>query len=437
MNSKLFLTLALSLSATFAVQAQDDDDLYFTPTKKSQTTTPVSKRSSYAQDRYAGSSGNASSRTFQVYNGNSRNDDEYNRRYSGYAGSWQTGSIDSLSADSLDAEMEYEDSSQGYDLEDPECDYAYSRRILRFHSPRFGFAISSPYYWDLVYGWGVYDYLYDPYYDYFYDPFYWSWGWGFGWSYRPWNAWYGPIWGWSYAPHGWHNWGAGPMWHDNGPGMRYTGRGFGGGRFAENRFVASSANRTGSRAFNSANGSRNVVSGNTGTRTFNTRNNGRTGIFTTASSSDRTRTNMNTGSSNRTANRFSTNTRNSDTRTSDRSTYTTNSRNSYNSRDSYNSRNGNVSSQNQNSTRNMQNNGTRTVNTRNVNTRNTVVNTRNTNSSNNTRTVSTPTRSSNSSYTPTRSAGSGSSFSGGGRSGGSIGGGSFGGGSRGGGTGRR
>lgn len=426
MNSKLFLTLALSLSATFAVQAQDDDDLYFTPTKKSQTTAPVSNRSTYAQDRYASSSGNASSRTIQVYSDNSRTDDEYNRRYSGYAGSWQTGSIDSLSADSLDAEMEYVDSSQGYDIDDPECDYAYSRRILRFHSPRFGFAISSPYYWDLVYGWGVYDYLYDPYYDYYYDPFYWSWGWGFGWSYRPWNAWYGPIWGWSYAPHGWHNWGAGPMWHDNGPGMRYTGRGFGGGRFAENRFVASSANGTGSRAFNSANGSRNVVSGNTATRTFNTRTNGRTGTFTTAGSSDRTRTNVNTGSSNRTANRFSTNTRNSEGRT-----YSTNSRSSYNSR------NENVSNRNQNSTRNVQNNGTRTVNTRNVNTRNTVVNTRNTNSSNNTRTVSAPTRSSNSSYTPTRSAGSGSSFSGGGRSGGSIGGGSFGGGSRGGGTGRR
>ena len=432
MNSKLFLTLALSLSATFAVQAQDDDDLYFTPTKKSQAIAPVSKRSTYAQDRYAGSSGNASSRTIQVYSDNSRTDDEYNRRYSGYAGSWQTGSIDSLSADSLDAEMEYVDSSQGYDIDDPECDYAYSRRILRFHSPRFGFAISSPYYWDLVYGWGVYDYLYDPYYDYYYDPFYWSWGWGFGWSYRPWNAWYGPIWGWSYAPHGWHNWGAGPMWHDNGPGMRYTGRGFGGGRFAENRFVASSANGTGSRAFNSANGSRNVVSGNTATRTFNTRTNGRTGTFTTAGSSDRTRTNVNTGSSNRTANRFSTNTRNSEG-----STYSTNSRSSYNNRSSYNSRNENVSNRNQNSTRNVQNNGTRTVNTRNVNTRNTVVNTRNTNSSNNTRTVSTPTRSSNSSYTPTRSAGSGSSFSGGGRSGGSIGGGSFGGGSRGGGTGRR
>lgn len=432
MNSKLFLTLALSLSVTFAVQAQDDDDLYFTPTKKSQTTTPVSNRSSYAQDRYAGSAGNASSRTIQVYSDNSRTDDEYNRRYSGYAGSWQTGSIDSLSADSLDAEMEYVDSSQGYDIDDPECDYAYSRRILRFHSPRFGFAISSPYYWDLVYGWGVYDYLYDPYYDYYYDPFYWSWGWGFGWSYRPWNAWYGPIWGWSYAPHGWHNWGAGPMWHDNGPGMRYTGRGFGGDRFAENRFVASSANGTGSRAFNSANGSRNIVSGNTATRTFNTRTNGRTGTFTTASPSDRTRTNVNTGSSNRTANRFSTNTRNSES-----NTYSNNSRNSYNSRSSYNSRNENVSNRNQNSTRNVQNNGTRTVNTRNVNTRNTVVNTRNTNSSNNTRTVGAPTRSSNSSYTPTRSAGSGSSFSGGGRSGGSIGGGSFGGGSRGGGTGRR
>ena len=380
MNSKFFLTIALALTATLSVQAQDDDNLYFTPTKKSQKT--------------------SATRTVQVYSDNGRNDDEYNRRYSAYAGSWQTGGeADSLAVDSLDSEIEYVQSSESdYDMTDPENDYVYSRRILRFHSPRFGFAISSPYYWDLVYGWGVYDYLYDPYYDYFYDPFYWSWGWGYGWAYRPWNAWYGPIWGWHHAPHGWHDWGWGPMWHDHGPVARFTGRGFGAGRLAENRFTTG----TGSRAVNSANGSRNIVSETT-TRTINTRNNGRTMTVTSRTTvQDRTGASArNEAVNSRVANRVSRNVQNTTS-----------------------SNNGNVQD---NRTTTVNNNRTTTVNTRN----NTSVNTRN-NNSNATRTVTTPTRSTTT-VTNTRSSGSsGSSFSGG-RSGG----GGFGGCSRGGGTGRR
>ncbi len=347
MNSKFFLTIALVLSATLAVQAQDDDDLYFTPTKKSQKTS-------------------AARVTQKVYSDNDRDDDEYNRRYTGYADAWQTGGeADSIVADSMAADMEYAQSSgSAYDLTDPENDYVYSRRILRFHSPRFGFAISSPYYWDLVYGWGVYDYLYDPYYDYFYDPFYWSWGWGYGWAYRPWNTWYGPIWGWHHSPHGWHDWGCGPMWHDHGPVAHFTGRGFGVGRLAENRL----ATNTVSRAVNSANGSRNTVSvTTTTTRTVNARNN--------------------------------TNARNNRTTAVDNNRTTT-----------------------------VNNNRTTTVNTRNnttVNTRNNT-STRNTNS-NATRTVTTPTRST-STVTNTRSFGGGGGSFSGGRSGGGSGGGSRGGG---------
>ncbi len=272
MNSKFFLTIALVLSATLAVQAQDDDDLYFTPTKKSQKTS-------------------AARVTQKVYSDNDRDDDEYNRRYTGYADAWQTGGeADSIVADSMAADMECAQSSgSDYDLTDPENDYVYSRRILRFHSPRFGFAISSPYYWDLVYGWGVYDYLYDPYYDYFYDPFYWSWGWGYGWAYRPWNTWYGPIWGWHHSPHGWHDWGCGPMWHDHGPVARFTGRGFGVGRLAENRFATSTVSRavnsrvanrvsrnvqnTTSRNNTNAQNNRTTTVNNNRTTTVNTRNN--------------------------------------------------------------------------------------------------------------------------------------------------------------------
>ena len=173
----MFLLMAAAVTAS--AYAQDDDDMYFVPSRKVQKSVSVSDY------------GNSSSRSV----------DEYNRRYDGYAGSWQTGGGQDVS-DSLIAEYEITDSS-AYDMDDAD-DYAYSRRILRFHSPRAGIIISSPYYWDLVYGYGVYDFIYD---SYWYDPFFWDAGWRWGYSWSPWRSWYGPMWGWSH-PYHWDSWGA-------------------------------------------------------------------------------------------------------------------------------------------------------------------------------------------------------------------------------------
>ena len=205
MNKKLFWTLGLALITSLSMQAQDDD-LYFTPSKKKSQDMNATVTSVRSNQQSA--STQSSRPALAVYNNNSRDEDEYNRRNVNYAGAWQTGGG---AEDSLVAQVDtvYVTSP---DMYDPEADFIYSRRLLRFHSPRFGFALSSPYYWDLVYGYGVYNYLYDPFYWDLYDPFYWDYGWGYGWSWRPWyssfygwyspyyyNSWYAPrLWGWTY-----------------------------------------------------------------------------------------------------------------------------------------------------------------------------------------------------------------------------------------------
>lgn len=163
------------------------DDMYFVPSKKkakaAEETVDLTPRAEAAKPA-----------AVVVYNDSHRSEDEYNRRYVGDGGYV----ADSLRADSIAAYEDYED--------DPEEDFRYSRRLVRFHSPRL-YAIASPYYWDLYYAYGAWDYLYDPY-----DPWYWHYGWGYGWSWGPWDCWYGGIWGYTY-PHHWAYWGWGPCWH--------------------------------------------------------------------------------------------------------------------------------------------------------------------------------------------------------------------------------
>lgn len=177
----LFVTLLMLVPASLMAQ---DDDLYFVPEK------PVAKViKETSANKYSVNNNNKSE--IVDYHSSSRNEDEYNRMYDFGGDSQNAGSYDE------NDESEYA----------PEDDYTYSRRILRFRSPRVGLVVSSPFYWDLVYTYGAYDYVYDS----FYDPFYWGYGWRYGWSWGPWNSWYGPIWGWS-SPHHWYHWGCGPLW---------------------------------------------------------------------------------------------------------------------------------------------------------------------------------------------------------------------------------
>lgn len=207
---KKFLLIALAFVPLLSMA---QDDTYFVPKKKAaKTTASVGTYSTQTAVKPA---------ELAVYNNNSRSDDDYNRRFNYNAGNtgsddWQTGGgsevADTLAQDTL--------RGAGYsrEMDDAEDDYYYSRRLLRFHSPRL-VAYRSPYYWDLVYGYGCYDYI-----DYWYgDPFYWNYGWGYGWSWGPWSCWYGPIWGW-HSPYAYDYWGWG--WHSHCYGYTYWGGGY-------------------------------------------------------------------------------------------------------------------------------------------------------------------------------------------------------------------
>ncbi|MBO7570491.1 MAG: hypothetical protein J6T11_09145 [Bacteroidaceae bacterium] len=204
---KRLLTLALVLVPLLSMA---QDDLYFTSSKKAKE--DAQKRATAALDaaqRRATASMAARTETVELptvvdYHSNTRGEDEYNRRYV-YGGDFQNAG-GAYMDDSLAAHIDTVDNVQPrYDMNDPELDYRYSRRIVRFHSPRL-YALTSPYYWDLYYGYGAWDYLYDPW-----DPWYWHYGWSYGWTWGPWDCWYGGIWGWSH-PYSWTYWGWGPGW---------------------------------------------------------------------------------------------------------------------------------------------------------------------------------------------------------------------------------
>lgn len=190
---KKLLIFALAI-VPMLVMAQDD--MYFTASKKPKQQTQVDRTPARVETL----------KPVKVvdYHSNSRSEDEYNRRYV-YSGDYQNAG--GLYADSLTAGMDSVDYANEYDLEDPELDYQFSRRLVRFHNPRI-YALASPYYWDLYYGYGAWDYLYDPYY----DPWYYHYGWRYGWTWGPWDCWYGGIWGWHH-PYAWSYWGYGPGWH--------------------------------------------------------------------------------------------------------------------------------------------------------------------------------------------------------------------------------
>lgn len=88
-----------------------------------------------------------------------------------------------------------------YDGADYDAPGECTTLLVRFHSPRFGIFVSSPFYYDFL------DYWYDPWFGwawygwYGWGRPYWAWGWG--------GPWWGGYWGWgpswAWAPHYWHH----------------------------------------------------------------------------------------------------------------------------------------------------------------------------------------------------------------------------------------
>lgn len=223
---KSIVLLLMAVCTPFLVMAQNVvDDLYYVPskTKKEQTQAAEQKTEAEAARKTVVVKSVSPATTVVVPEGtkvvvngstkNKRSVDEYNRRYTGDATASNKKAVvkgDTNYDEELDGEW-----VNGFD--GTEDDYEYATRIIRFRNPRFAISISSPFYWDIVYGlnsweWNVFV---DDYYAYvfptwtnrlWYDWRFSSIGWGWGWStwYHPWyTSWYSPWhFGWSW---GWHS----------------------------------------------------------------------------------------------------------------------------------------------------------------------------------------------------------------------------------------
>ena len=153
-----FLLFALCLPIGLMAQSVDDD-LYFIPSKDKQEKkeTPVKKETKKQVTNIYTSPGTTV--VVQDRKGRTRDVDEYNRRYDARDNEFvmdnDTLYIKEKSNPDLDGEW------VTGEFNGTEDDYEYAERIIRFRNPRFAISISSPLYWDVVYGpnswdWNVY-----------------------------------------------------------------------------------------------------------------------------------------------------------------------------------------------------------------------------------------------------------------------------------------
>lgn len=214
--------LALCLPWTLVAQSADDD-LYYIPSKKKENA-KVEKKEPTAPARvvietkapttvYTVPESTATTTVVvKDRKGNKRSVDEYNRRYTARENDF------SVENDTLYIEEKAQPDLEGEwvngEFQGSEDDYEYATRIIRFRNPRYAISISSPLYWDVVYGlnswdWNVYtDGLYAYAFPTYTNRLWWDWrynyyGWGwpsyYGWG---WNSWYAPYWGFSWG--GWY-----------------------------------------------------------------------------------------------------------------------------------------------------------------------------------------------------------------------------------------
>ena len=179
--------------------AQSTDDLYFIPKKEKKT--EVSQKVGVVPKEVSNKTVNEMPANTAIVvkdvKGNVRDVDEYNRRYTSRDNTF-TYEDDTLYIEEkpYGERGEWVNGFQGSDM-----DYEYAMRLVRFRNPRYAIPISSPLYWDVVYGalpswdWNVYD---DGMYAYVFPTYtnrlWWDWRWSTGF--------YGPGWGFSFS---WHS----------------------------------------------------------------------------------------------------------------------------------------------------------------------------------------------------------------------------------------
>ncbi len=242
---------ALMLVGIIGSASAQHDDLYFVPKKKKakteaqvvkteQEASLVSGEVEAASPLAKDSVKTLSVTTFSA-KGLPMDADTYNRR-----GSYLTEQGDAVSEFAMDEEgfvliteegdtmwmntdtlrLTRVDEGEGWvnGFEGSDSDYEYAMRIIRFRNPRYAIPVSSPLYWDVVYGgalwptwdWNIYD---DGMYAYVFPTssnwYYWDYmmGYPFGWNrWGHWNHW-NHYWDFHYSHHWGPHWGMGSYWN--------------------------------------------------------------------------------------------------------------------------------------------------------------------------------------------------------------------------------
>lgn len=242
MKKIVWLSLIAMCFPLVGIAQSVDDDLYYTPKKEKVSSGQLETGRSVRENDGPTSVYVSPGTTVVVKDrkGNMRDVDEYNRRFTSRDNDF------TINNDTLVIEEKSPDERGGWvnGFDGTEDDYEYATRIIRFRNPRYAIPVSSPLYWDIVYGpnswdWNVYD---DGFYAYAFPTFsnslWWDWrfgsfgmsfGWGgyyypsyYGWGgYYPgyWGGYWGPSWGWGRPHHhGWYDpWYGGHSWGWNRP----------------------------------------------------------------------------------------------------------------------------------------------------------------------------------------------------------------------------
>ncbi len=241
MKKIVFLSLfAFCLPWSLAAQSIDDD-LYYVPSKdkkeQKQTTTKVSssKEEIVVKSNTPTTVYTSPGQTTVVVRdrkGKTRDVDEYNRRYTSKENDF-TYDNDTLYVD--EKNVSDPDGEWVSEFNGSQDDYEYAMRIIRFRNPRYAISISSPLYWDVVYGmnswdWNVYtDGLYAYAFPTFSNRLWWDWRYNsYGWGYPSYYGWGYPSYGWGGFYNDWYfGWGGFYGGWSSGWGHHHSGWGSG------------------------------------------------------------------------------------------------------------------------------------------------------------------------------------------------------------------
>lgn len=270
---KRFVLITLLLVGIIVPASAQNDDLYFVPKKKAKVEKKTSSASEFSEviseESEEFSAPIAPAKSLEM------DEDTYNRRGSylteqgdavsefamsdeGFVLITEEGDTMWMNTDTLRLARVTKDDGWVGGFEGSDSDYEYAMRIVRFRNPRYAIPVSSPLYWDVVYGgalwpsweWNIYD---DGMYAYVFPTrsnwYYWDYmtsypmGWGPYWGY-PYGHHYGYHWDYHYGYHyghvwydpwynpyfyGYHpNWHHGHHYHPHNPGVGAGKPGWGG-----------------------------------------------------------------------------------------------------------------------------------------------------------------------------------------------------------------